>query len=194
MTDEIQSLLRGWIDTITSRKGWTRTRLAREAGVATTTITRLFDDSYTGTMNAASIAKIARASGIPAPRNFGGELTANAAPAEPEAKLVETPADAYGRQLAQSQSVWIAQTSALASLGLMPGDRFVIDSAITPQTRDIILVQAFNDPAPLLRVFADGFAVTPLYLVDGSRRLWIDGSNVAVIGTLIESWRGRTAA
>lgn len=194
MTDEVQTLLRGWIDTITARKGWTRTRLAREAGVATTTITRLYDDSYTGTMNAASIAKIARASGIPAPRNFGGEFTEAGPPAEPEAVQLETPTDAYGRHLAQSQSVWIAQTLALASLGLMPGDRFVIDSAITPQTRDIVLVKAFNEPAPLLRVYADGFAVTPLYLVDGTRRLWIDGSNVAVIGTLIESWRGRTAA
>lgn len=197
MADEIQTLLRGWIDSITQRKGWTRTRLAREAGIAATTITRLFDDTYAGTLNAASIAKIARASGMPAPRNFGGVSEAAPGMAEPDAVPL-TAEFAGGRDLTANQSVWTVQGQGLAAMGLMPGDRFILDQSVQPQTRDIIMVQSYDNASgtaeTLLRVYADGFAVTPLYLVDGQRRMWIDGSNVAVMGVVVESWRGRTSA
>lgn len=194
MTDDIQELLRGWIQTILDRKGWSRTRLAAEAGVSTTTITRLFDKRFSHVMNAASIAKIARATGIPAPRNFGGVEVAAPGMGEPEAAPYK--AGENGRQLSNpAQSIWTCRTNSLVSLGLMPGDRFILDPTITPQTRDVIMVQRYDNSQgtaeTLLRIYADGFAVTPLYLLDGSPRLWIDGANVVVMGVVVESWRSR---
>ena len=193
MVDDTQALLRTWIENILREKGWKKTHLAKQAGVSTTAITRLFDDDYSGSMNAASIAKIARAAGYPAPSNFGG-VEQHQGFSEPEATPFAGPAE---RQLTANQSIWTVGTPALVAMGLMPGDRFLLDQSMKPANRDIVVVQQYDHATgtaeTLLRVYADGFAVTPLYLVEGTPRLWIDGSNTACMGVVLESWRTRNS-
>lgn len=189
--DETQALLRRWIETIIAEKKWSKARLAKEAGFPTSTITRLFRDDYSGSMNIASIAKIVRATGKPAPRNIGG--------IEIEEGFSEPQATPYigveERPLLEGQSVWTCNSAHLSSMGLMPGDRFILDQNQTPKQRDIIAVQQYDHQTgtaeTLLRIFADGFAVTPLYLIDGTPRIYLDGTNATIMGVIMESWRTR---
>lgn len=190
---------REWIAAILSKKNVSRTELARRAGLSHSTLSRATtDDNYRINFRADTIAKLTEFGGILPPAAIataGSSGDAQDHYSEPEA--APWPGEPP-HNLSPSQSIWTVHSSALAAMGLMPGDRFILDRAVTPKTRDIVMIHAYDNQMgnaeTLLRVFADGFAVTPLYLVDGSRRLWIDGTNVSIVGVVVESWRGRTAA
>jgi hypothetical protein len=189
LLDDTQQLLRNWIDQILSVKGWTKARLAKEAGFPTSTITRLFRADYNGSLNMSSVAKIVRASGIAAPTSIGG-VDAPLGFSEPAALPYE---GARNNETDERKSVWTVASNSLAAIGLMPGDHFSLDQSLQPQPHDLIMVQQYDHQRgtaeSLLRIFVEGFAVTPLYLVDKSPKLWIDGANVTIMGVITESWR-----
>jgi AraC-like DNA-binding protein len=192
LMDDTQALLRHWIETILAEKKWSKARLAKEAGFPTSTITRLFREDYSGSMNMSSIAKIVRATGKPAPRNIGG-VEAQEGLSEPQA----TPySGAPERHLTEGQSIWTCHSNALAVMGLMPGDRFILDQNQSPKPRDIIAIQHYDHQTgtaeTLIRVYMDEFAVTPTYIVDGTPRIHLNGTNASIMGVLIESWRTRS--
>jgi AraC-like DNA-binding protein len=190
--DDTQALLRQWIEAILAEKNWSKARLAKEAGFPTSTITRLFHDDYTGSMNMASIAKIVRASGKPAPRNIGG-IDVDEGFSEPQATMYTGQPE---EDLHLGQTQWTCNTASLTSMGLMPGDSFILDQNTQPKYRDMIVVQKYDHQTAtaetLLRVFADGFAYTPSYLIDGTPRIYLDGNTAACMGVIIKSWRSRT--
>lgn len=190
---------REWIAAILAKKKVSRTELARRAGLSHSTLSRATtDDNYRINFRADTIAKLTEFGGILPP----AAIATAGSTGEPQDNYSEPEATPWQgeplRQLSPSQSIWTVHSQGLSAMGLMPGDRFILDQSVQPQTRDIVMIQAFDNQTgaaeTLLRVYADGFAVTPLYLVDGSRRLWIDGKNVSVMGVIVESWRGRTAA
>ena len=190
--DDTQALLRQWIESILAEKQWSKARLAKEAGFPTSTITRLFHDDYKGSMNMASIAKIVRATGKAAPRNIGGIEAPEDGMAEPEAAPYLGPQD---ETLPPAHTIWTAQSTSLQAMGLMPGDHFILDQHETPRLRDMIVVQKYDHQTAtaetLLRLYVDGFAVTPMYLVDNEPRIWIDGTNAICMGVIVKSWRTR---
>lgn len=192
--DNRTQAFRDWIAAIVSKKQITRTELARRAGLSHSTISRATsDDDYRINFRADTISKLAEIGGILPPAAIAqGEAGSAQGFAEPEATPWGGQPD---KNLGPGQSIWTVHTQAMSPMGLMPGDRFILDQSMTPQTRDIIMVQVYDHQTgsaeSLLRVFADGFAVTPLYLVDGSPRIWIDGTHATVMGVVIESWRTR---
>jgi transcriptional regulator with XRE-family HTH domain len=65
-TQTTQDIVIAWIRSILVRKGWTGTDLAREAGLAPSTLLRpLNNPSYRFTPTERTLSKLARASGIP---------------------------------------------------------------------------------------------------------------------------------
>lgn len=189
---------REWIAAIQTKLNVSRTELARRAGLSHSTLSRATtDDEYRINFRSDTISKLTELSGILPPAAIA--TGSRAAPevqgfGEPEATPWQ---GAPVRDLTPGQSLWTAHTAGLTAMGLMPGDRYILDQNIAPRMRDIIMVQRYDNQTgsaeTLLRVYADGFAVTPMYLVDGSTRLWIDGSNVVIMGVVVESWRGRTS-
>lgn len=191
--DERTRAFREWIATILASRNITRSRLAELAGLSHSTLSRATtDDSYRINFRADTIAKIAKVGGIAPPAIVTGERLTTPGFGDPEALPYTGNA---ARELSPNQTIWTVNTGDLQAMGLLPGDRFILDQATPPKTRDIIVVQKYDHATgtatTLLRVFADGFAVTPLYLVNGEPRLWIDGETAVCMGTVIESWRTR---
>lgn len=197
--DEQTRAFREWIKTILLRKGINATELAKRAGLSHSTLSRaLSDDSYRVNFRADTIAKLAVAGGVSPPQALGGSAISEKA-GMMTTGLGEPQATPYLGQdtegLQSGQSTWTCNTTGLISMGLMPGDRFILDQNQTPKQRDIIAVQQYDHQTgsaeTLLRVYADGFAVTPMYLVDNTPRIFLDGNNASVIGVLMKSWRTR---
>jgi SOS-response transcriptional repressor LexA len=98
--------------------------------------------------------------------------------------------------LSPNHSIWTAKSSSLQAMGLMPGDRFILDQGEPPRNRDMIVVQKYDHQTgtaeTLLRLYVDGFAVTPMHLIDNDPRIWLDGNNAACMGVIIKSWRTRS--
>lgn len=197
-TDPRTQAFREWIAAILERKGITRTELARMAGLSHSTLTRATTDAnYRINFRADTMAKLAQVGGLAPPPMLTGQPESPPPQgfAEPQATL-----DMSGIEpgLPPGQSQWTARSPVLAAMGLMPGDHFILDQNATPRMRDMIVVQSYDHQTAsadtLLRLYADGFAVTPLYLVDNTPRLWLDGGSAACMGVIIKSWRSRSAA
>jgi transcriptional regulator with XRE-family HTH domain len=184
---------REWIATILTKNSINKSELARRAGLSHSTLSRATtDDGYKINFRTDTIWRLAEVGGIKPPAIVAGEKTETHGMSEPEA----TPyLGQQLRNLTDSQTIWTASTNILASVGLLPGDKFILDQSLKPRGHDVIMVQNYDHQSgtaeTMLRIYDGGFAVSPLYLVDRSPKLWIDGNNVAVMGVVIESWRTR---
>lgn len=186
---------REWIAAICERKNITRTELARAAGLSHSTLSRATSDAeYRINFRADTIAKIAAVGGIAPPAAIAGGATET-----PHTGFSEPQATPYLSEREEvsnpNQTTWTCQTTILAATGMVPGDHFLLDQSETPRNRDLIMVQVYDHATgtaeSLLRIYADGFAVTPLYLVDGTPRIWLDGTNAHCMGVIVKSWRNR---
>jgi transcriptional regulator with XRE-family HTH domain len=190
---------REWIAAILERQGITRTELARRANLSHSLLSRATtDDSHRINFRADTIAKLTEVGGVAPPAilspNQPQPLRHNRQDgmAEPEAVAYVGPQD---ETLTPNQSLWTAKSGSLQAMGLMPGDRFKLDQGEAPRNRDSIVVQKYDHHTgtaeTLLRLYVDGFAVTPLHLIDNEARIWLDGSNATCMGVIVKSWRTR---
>jgi transcriptional regulator with XRE-family HTH domain len=191
---------REWIAAILERQGINRTELARRAKLSHSLLSRATtDDTHRINFRSDTIAKLTEVGGVAPPailsNNQGQPLkhTSPSGMAEPEAVAYIGPQD---EPLAPNQSLWTAKSAALQAMGLMPGDRFKLDQGEAPRNRDMIVVQKYDHHTgtaeTLLRLYVDGFAVTPLHLIDNEPRIWLDGTNATAMGVIMKSWRIRT--
>jgi SOS-response transcriptional repressor LexA len=75
MIDEHQRIARDYVRSVLRETGWEATTLARRAGLAPTTITRFLNSpKVTHSLSARSLAKVAAASGLALPAEFGGGM------------------------------------------------------------------------------------------------------------------------
>jgi transcriptional regulator with XRE-family HTH domain len=190
--DRRTQAFRVWIEALMQRSGLNQTQLAAKAGLSHSTLSRaMTSNDYKVNFRQDTIERLAAAGGIAPPPAIAPH-THPAGFSEPEAQAWT---GAPERDLSPNQTIWTVRSPVLMPIGLMPGDRFILDQAATARTGDAILVQLVDHRTgtaeTLLRLYADGFAVTPLYLSDGTKRLWIDNNAVAVAGVIIESWRTR---
>lgn len=172
-----------------------RNELARRAGISPASIHRIMglDDTYTALPKWQNVVSLAKALGvkppaIPHPEGADGMAEAEAEP------LTQT-TDSALLEPTPTQSEWRIKSSILAPMGYMPGDHFILDSATPPRNRDCVVAQVVDydtgTAETVLRVYMDGFLVTPNFLMDGSPRLFVDGKIVQVTGTITRSWRNR---
>jgi transcriptional regulator with XRE-family HTH domain len=192
--DDRTKAFRDWIAAILAKLHISRTELAKQAGLSHSTLSRATsDDDYRINFRADTITKLALVGGIAPPAILTGEPTNFDGLSEPQA----TPyAGTPERHLNEGQSIWTCHSAALSSMGLMPGDRFILDQNQSPKPRDIIVIQHYDHQSgsaeTLIRVYIDEFAVTPMYVIDGTPRIHIDSRSATVMGVLIESWRTRS--
>lgn len=191
--DQRTVAFREWIASILAKNNINKSELARRAGLSHSTLSRATtDDSYKINFRADTIWRLAEVGGIRPPAIISGDSANATGMSEPEASpyLGQQP-----RELSTNQSIWTVNTNVLASVGLMQGDKVILDQSIKPRSHDVVMVQNYDHQQgtaeTMLRIFDAGFAVTPLYLVDRSPKLWIDGNNVVAMGVIVESWRTR---
>lgn len=192
MVEDTQEALRGWIERILEVRKWTKTHLAKEAGVAQTTITRLFRDDYLGAMNSTTVAKIASVSGISAPRNLGLADSIAGGFREPEVTPLASPA------LVESDphvTEWLVGGGALTLAGYVAGDRIWVHDSMAPEQGDVVLAQVYNldsgTAETVMRLFNPPYLTTASISLEDRKPLLIDGERVLIRGVIIRSERQR---
>lgn len=193
MTASDSSETRAWLRAILKKNGMSPTALAKAAGISHTTITRALDPKEDEpNFRVDTIVKLTKLGGIPAP----AELAAAAGHGFAEQDAVQLAGiPEAGRKLTPAQSQWTVKTSELAAVGLMPGDRFIIDDTLTPRDYDVVMANVYDlqsgGAKTVLRVYHDHFLVTPNYLTERRPKLFVDNNSVVIKGVLVESWRRR---
>lgn len=149
------ALYRAWLRRLPDLTGKTLTAIAKEIGVAPSTLTRPLkpDDPGTSTPNQTTIDKIVARYGV-APPAFAAPALArrslrgfseDAAPYSPE--KMDGLGDAVLALAAGRNNAgpWIMKTKALDLAGLLPGDVVIIDFGLEPQIGDMVCAQVSLD-------------------------------------------------
>lgn len=184
-----------WANREIAKSTLSHNEIARRGGFSAATLHRILgrDPKYTADPKWQNVVKLARVLGVkppdmPRPNDDEDAETADA---------VEVTA-APNSGLAPTQSLWQVNGTSLVSMGYMPGDSFILDQSVKPANRECVVAHIVDYDSgtteTILRVFLDGFLVTPNYIFDGSERHFVDGRMVQIVGTIVKSWRERQSA
>lgn len=129
------------VERVKRRTGWSLTRLAREAGISHSTLTRTMNDpDYQGQFNTGTLNKLLRLAKVsPSAIDFAGL-------AEPEVERVLP--DAVPPELRPADrhhAVFEMRSRALELAGLLPGDMALVALGLEPREGDIVCVQLHDD-------------------------------------------------
>ena len=149
--DEMQKRVREWILGLPAATGKSLTRIAEEAGVAVTTLTKPANNpDYKHVTSTVTIAKIVQTHGVAPPLGFE-YLRPVRGLAEPEAQEYRHDAEPdldsvikgyiAGRP---SVAAWVLKTRALDVIGYLPGDIVLLDLNASWLPGDIVCAQLYN--------------------------------------------------
>lgn len=152
ISDASREAARQWLIEVTQQTGKSLTRIATEAKVAVSTLTRAVNDpEHPHTLSAATISKIAAATGIPAPSFLSENKVVRLAFQAPEADPYRfddgRALDPLVRALLAGRNAadaWVLRTRALELAGYMPGDIVAVDMAVTPASGDVVIAQVYD--------------------------------------------------
>lgn len=199
---EIQAQQREWVRWLCQQTGKTPSRLALDAGLADPTLTRLFYDSYNGTLSATSIRALTQYTGLPGPdaykltnAGFGEEVTNydyEASDADPIVSQVV-------RLLLKNRpgaAPKVIQTRALEEIGYLRGDVVIYDVNQQAKIGDLVAANVYkpNGTAEtVLRIYRRAGGVDLLLpAADGSADpLVVDDERVKIMAVITESFRPR---
>jgi hypothetical protein len=172
------------------------TRIAKEVGVAPSTLTRLLKDDSTSTLHARTISRLQEYSGVSffgadpsAPASFRG-LAEDAIPFEIKdadpALSAAIKALIGGRKAADP---WTMRTRSLERRGYLPADIVIVDLGRAPEAGDAVCAQVYDwrrgAAETVMRVY------DPPYLLEASfeeqlrKPLVVDNEQVIIKGVLL---------
>ena len=189
---------RDYLRRVVEHTGKPPTRIAKEIGVAASTLTRLLKDSEdsAATLHARTISKLQQYSGVPffagdpsAPPIFRG-LAEDAVPFD--AKSADPAVSAAIKALIgglQAADPWTIRTRSLEGKGYLPGDIVIVDLGRRPEAGDAVCAQVYDwrrgAAETVMRVYE------PPYLVAASlddqlrKPLVVDDDQVIIKGVLL---------
>ena len=174
------------------------TPLAKAAGLAASTLTRVLDENSTKTFSARTISKLQKCSGIP--MHFGGDPSApsglrglaedavrfDAESADPTVSAAIT-ALIGSRQAAVP---WTIRTRALECLGYLPGDIVIVDLGRRPARGDVVCAEVYNlgrrDAETVMRIYEPPILAAASFDEQVLRRpLMVDDARVTIKGVVL---------
>uniref|UniRef100_UPI003BABF335 hypothetical protein n=1 Tax=Stappia sp. TaxID=1870903 RepID=UPI003BABF335 len=193
-----------WIEAILDYKGWNRTRLAREAGVDPSTLSKFLNDpDNKSQLQTTSIEKIAAVGGIrpyntTPPLRMDGLADSETEPyvAEQNPGLVDVAVSALkaGRN---GVDPWVMRSRALEHEGFMPGDILLVDLNAQPQPGDAVCAQVYDRQGKaetVMRIYEHPFLVAASADPSVRKPFLVDDERVVIRGVVIASFRPRRAA
>lgn len=205
--DGARRVIREWLLKVADETGKSLSKIAAEAGLTVSTVTRAaYKPEHPHVLSTSSIAKISKLTGIAPPSDLLGALAGSPGRelAEHEAAPYvfakqESEADAAVRSFIAGRSgidAWVLRSRALDLAGYLPGDVVFVDLKAKPRAGDVVCAQIYD--------FDRGKAETiwriyePPYLVAAStdttlRRPERDDA-AAIKGVIIGLLRQRVAA
>lgn len=142
-----------WLDDV---QRWTKkslSRLATEAGLSDTTLTRFIRKGYDGTLNDVTIARLIGTHGVPGPDDDPAERARRPLYAREEAALYvsEQEPDIGVRRAVEAlvgkradTYAWRLKTRAVELKGYLPGDIVITDARAAPVTGDAVCAQVVD--------------------------------------------------
>ncbi|HVV91849.1 MAG TPA: hypothetical protein VHD15_00375 [Hyphomicrobiales bacterium] len=195
---QIQEMHRAWLEQIRAATNLPLTRIAAEAGLAESTLTRLFSRTYTGTLHALTIEALKRRFQVPGPDQAAqtGLRETEATPYvadESEASDHAVHALLGARPAADP---WVLRTRALDLAGYLPGDIVVLDLNATPRHGDVVCAQIYDfermRAETIWRIYEPPFLLAAS--TDPSFRRPVSDTSVSIKGVVVAAFRRRRAA
>ncbi len=191
--------IRSWLLEVLRITGMKPTPLAKQAGLAPSTLLRALDPDQPSALERRSIKKIVDTFGVPGP--YLPDAPAHRPPGFAEAELLEPdgPVALFaGEPMTANQFVRVVNTRALDLAGYVPRDDILLDMAETPSAGDIVAAQVYN--------LARGTAETVLRIYDPpyltlrstdpgaqAKPLLVDTERVKIMAVAIKVLRRRAA-
>lgn len=191
-----------WIAAILEHKKWRPSRLAREAGIDHSTLSKFLNDADNiAQLGTTSIEKIAALKIIPPYQTQPPALPAGLEAGEtaPYVPVSGDPAMAVLTALRAGRNgvdAWILHSRALENAGYVAGDILVVDLNADPKPGDAVCAQVYDRSGKaetVIRLYEHPFLVAAT--MDGTffRPLLVDNDMVVIRGVVIGSYRRRRA-
>jgi Peptidase S24-like len=174
-----------WVRWIMRKTGKKITPLATDAGMSSTTLSRMDDADFNG-YSQRTINIVMEAYNVPAPDEWAlGLAEDDAAPwegAAPEFDLNKA------SRSSKAADIWKVETDALLNLGYRRGDMILVDLNATPENGDVVVVQLYDvnrgRAKTLLRLY--NFPYLSAASVSGKPHeiITLDAGNVAIKGVV----------
>lgn len=188
--DALKETLRDWLNGVRKTTGWSFERIAREADVSPTTLTRFMKPDYPNLLGLDTIRKISTATRVAAPGELGIDVKPSGfaeselrhwTPAPEELKSAD--------QLASGVDWWEVRSLLLDLEGLLPGDKIAVDLNRQAQPGDIVLAQVESksggDVETVLRKFEPPMLTCRTTQREYPGPEFVDGSRVIVMGVAV---------
>lgn len=189
-----------WLQQVLDHTGWNAARLAREAGLSPSTISRGIDRESKFVPTLPTLQAVARAAKLPPPPELNpAGYHAPGFADEPEVVALPSLTSWCGMPLNNHQ--WVARVTSrsLDLLGLLPGDEVLLDQTATAQAGDVVCVQTYNldrnTAETVLRHYAPPYVTTETTDPAARERpLLVDNERTKIMAVMIRMARLRTAA
>ena len=188
--DALKETLRDWLASVRKATGWSFERIAREADVSPTTLTRFMKPDYPHLLGLDTIRKISSATRIAAPNELGIEVTASGFGESELRHWSPAPEDAHkADKLASGVDWWEVRSFLLDLEGLLPGDKIAVDLGKQAQPGDIVMAQVEskngNDVETVLRKYEPPMLTCRTTQREYPGPEFVDGSRVIVMGVVV---------
>lgn len=191
-----------WFHAILEQKGWRPKRLADEAGINHSTLSKwLNDPDNIARLSSSSVDKIAEATGVPP--YYTEPIMQSRGMAEVEAEpFIFADSDPITTAVAAIVSgrpgidAWILRSRAMETAGFMPGDVLIVDLNAAPLDGDAVCAQLYDRAGraeTAFRIYESPFLIAASQDPALRRPLLIDNDRAQVRGVVITSLRPRLA-
>lgn len=201
---ETRDRLKDWLRRLLAERGQSAHALAKDAGVAASTLSRFLNDpAYTGTLSTTTLDKIARAAGeVPGRIASVSPAPATDSTAPSGGGFAEADAEPYAAGAAHAPfalppgaDVWRVTGRTLDLAGYLPGDCIVVDGHTRPVSGDIVCAQAVDPETgtarTVLRKYVPPYLVAVSTAADGEPPIQADPERVSIMGVVTLGWRRR---
>lgn len=187
---------REYLRRVVAHTGKPPTRIAKEIGIAASTLTRLLKENSTATLHARTISRLQEYSGVSL---FGGDaapsagargLAEDAVPFDAEnadpALAAAIKALIGGRKNVDSCTI---RTRALECLGFLPGDIVIVDAGRQPAPGDVVCAQVYewgrSAPETVMRIYEPPILAAASLDEQLRRPLMVDNVRVIITGVVL---------
>lgn len=193
-----------WVEAILEHRKWRASRLAQEAGINHSTLSKFLNDPLNvAQLNTLTIEKIAQAGGIPPYETRVVERAGGFSEAEAE-PYGETASDMLTKQAVGAIKAganhivpWVLRSRALEYGGYVPGDILFVDLNAEPQPGDVVCAQVYDRigrAETVFRTYERPYLVALSADMRLRRPILIDDERAQIRGVVIGTYRPRQAA
>lgn len=192
-----------WVNAILDHKKWRPSRLAREAGIDHSTLSKFLNDPLNAAqLNTLSVEKIAAVVPFPPYQTQAASRPSGLAEVEAEpydastSDILRAAVDAL-RGGRNGLDAWILHSRALENAGYLPGDVLIVDLNAEPRSGDAVCAQIYDrngQAETVMRLYEHPFLTSATNDKALMRPHLVDGDRVLLRGVITSSLRPRRAA